>query len=138
MFTFGRDHEKKCAVNYLRDTDESRRITDVVDAVHDVIEGKITSDSIRPILIGAFSDGGSGVWEQCGSWIIKLAAEHPGLHLLWHELSKSPDHKVRFRVACFIDKLPRSLALELGEQLKDDRHKKTREMARSRLDEFGT
>jgi hypothetical protein len=78
-------------------------------------------------------------WIGCiGSWLLKLAVEHPELKSVWHELSNSLNGKVRFRVACFINELPRPLANEIGNQLKDDRHKKTREMAQARLEEIGT
>jgi hypothetical protein len=136
MFTFGREHERECAVRYLRDKDDAHLITSVVDAVHDVLEGKSPPESVRPLAIRAFSDGGSGVWEQTGSWLRNIAAKYPDLSTVWLELSNSPDGKVRFRVACFINELPKELAMEIGDRLKDDRHKKTREMAIARLDEI--
>jgi hypothetical protein len=136
MFTFGREHELECAVRDLRDANQAHMITNVVDAVHDILEGKSTPESVRSIAIRAFTDGGSGVWEQTGSWLRKLTAEYPELESVWHELSNSPDGNTRFRVACFINELPRALATEIGVRLTDDRHKKTREMALARLDEI--
>lgn len=56
---------------------------------------------------------------------------------MWRELAEVSVGKVRFRVACFINELPRPITLDLGELLKDDRHKKAREMARFRLREIG-
>jgi hypothetical protein len=137
MFTFGRDHERECAVRYLRDADEAQLIVSVVDVVHDVLEGKVDPEAVRPVVIRAFSDGGLGVWEQTGSWLRKLVNDYPQLEAVWLELSTSPEGKVRFRVACFLNELPRSLAVKIGSTLKDDRHKKTREMAQTRLEEIG-
>jgi hypothetical protein len=135
MFTFGREHERECAVRYLRDPNQAHLITSVVDAVHDVLEGKSTPDSVRPLAIRAFTEGGSGVWEQTGSWLRKLAAKYPELDSVWRDLSHSPDGNTRFRVACFLNELPTELATEIGARLKDDRHEKTREMTQARLDE---
>ena len=138
VFTFGREHERNCAVRYLRNADDAQLIINVVDAVHDILEGKVTPDSFGPAATLAFSNGGSGVWEQTGSWLRKLAARHPELESVWHELSQHSNGKVRFRVACFLNELPKALAIELGAKLKDDRNKKTREMTQARLDEIGT
>ena len=137
MFTFGREHERNCAVRNLRKPDDVQLITNVVDGVHDVLEGNVSPDAIRPVILLAFSLGGSGVWEQAGSWLRKLAAKYPELESVWTELATNSEGKVRFRVACFIDELPRALALEIGSKLKDDRHKRTREMAQGRLSEIG-
>lgn len=137
MFTFGRDHERNCAIRNLRRPAEADRILGVVDAVHDVIDGAATIDSVRPIFVRSFSEGGSGVWEQTGSWLLKLSADQPTLSSVWYDLANSPDGKVRFRVACFLNDLPRPIALEIGEQLRTDRSKKTREMAVARLEEIG-
>ena len=137
MFTFGRDHERRCALQYLHNPNDAPLITDVIDAVHDVLDGKASLTSIRPIITRAFSEGGSGVWEQTGSWLRNLAYEYPELASLWNELSTNSDGKVRFRVACCMRDIPQPLALEIGSRLKEDRHKKTREMAQSRLDEVG-
>jgi hypothetical protein len=60
MFTFGREHEKKCS--------ESRTaplLLAVVDAVHDLIEGKGTKEALK-ITRKAFIEGGSGT---DGIWI---------------------------------------------------------------------
>jgi hypothetical protein len=55
MFTFGREHGKKCS--------ESRTVPlllAVVDAVHDLIEGKGTEEALKRSLRKAFIEGGSG------------------------------------------------------------------------------
>lgn len=138
VFTFGRDHEKKCAAAKLRKPDQAAMLVGVVDAVHDLLEGKSSLDSIRPTLTDAFISGGTGVWESTGSWMRQILSEHPAFAAAWRDLASHSEGQVRYRVACFINDLPRPLALELGNQLKVDRHKKTREMAQARLEEIGT
>ena len=102
MFTFGRDHEKKLAVRNLRNPDDVQRATEVVDAVHNLIERKVSADSIRPIFVRAFSEGGSGVWEQTGSWLCKLSAESPELLPLWHECHRVRTAAVLFESRAFL------------------------------------
>lgn len=138
MFTFGRQHEKACAVRYLRDPQQAELIESVIDAVHDLLEGAATVDTIRPMLLRGLISGGSGVWEQTGSWTRKLIAEQPHLESVWTELAAHADWKVRFRVACFINDMPATLAQDIGAQLVNDRSKKVREMAEARLEEIGS
>jgi len=89
VFTFGRDHEKRCAVRYLRKSSDCALVLAVVDAVHDVIERKVIPSSSHPVLVQAFSNGGSGVWEQTGSWLCKLCVEDSDFQSVWHQLAKS-------------------------------------------------
>lgn len=135
MFTFGRERERQCAVGYVRDASQHDMILGVVDAVHDFLEEKKTEAELSPILKCAFQQGGSGVWEQSGKWIRKLSHEYPVFLTLWSELAEYSDWKVRFRVACFLDEIPKELALELGARLTTDKSKKVREMALGRLEE---
>lgn len=137
MFTFGRERERQCAVGYVRDASQHDSILAVVDAVHDLLENKITEDESSVILTDAILHGGSGVWEQTGTWIRKLSQEYPGISKLWTSLADHPEWKVRFRVACFLNDMPRDLALELGSKLEEDKSKKVREMALARLEEIG-
>ena len=136
MFTFGREHEKKCASHYLRDKQEVALIEGVVDAVHDVLDGTRTIGDFRSSFSRAFSEGGSGVWEQAASWMAKLAREHPELLSEWQSLASHKDATVRFRVACCLNDIPRGFAMEIGEQLLADRGRKVREMAAARLEEI--
>jgi len=136
MFTFGREHEKRCAAHYLRDPSQIGLIADVVDAVHDVLEGKCRVDDVRQTCSRAFCDGGSGVWEQTALWMTKLDREHPLLLSDWRTLAANKKATVRFRVACCLNDMPQSLAKEIGELLANDRSKKVREMAVGRLEEI--
>ena len=136
MFTFGREHEKKCALRYLRDERQVALIEGVIDAVHDVLDGTRAIGDFRNSFSKAFSEGGSGVWEQAASWMTKLAREHTELLSEWRSLASHKNSTVRFRVACCLDSMPHGFAMEIGEQLVADRGRKVREMAAARLEEI--
>jgi len=133
MFTFGRQREKECALRYLKEPKQAHLIEAVVDAVHDLLEGRMSPDAIRAVLSRAFVEGGTGVWEQTGSWLQKLIGDQPTLESLWSEFASHPESKVRFRAACFINEMSPTLAREIGSRLSLDRSKKVREMAEARL-----
>jgi hypothetical protein len=134
MFTFGRDHEKKCAIAKCRNPDQAAILAGVVDAVHDLLDGKSSLETIRPVLIDAIAKGGSGVWESTGNWMLKIANDHPEFATIWRDLALDPDWQARFRVACFLNDIPQPLATEIGANLKTDRSQKVREMAIARLE----
>ena len=138
MFTFGRKREKECALRYLNDLSQFELIEAVVDGVHDLIEGRIEDDTLRPIISRAFIEGGSGVWEQTGSWLRKLVAEYPQFEALWREFSDHSNWKVRFRTACFLNEMSTIIATSIGDRLKQDRSKKVREMAVARMEEINS
>ena len=60
MFTFGREHEKKCEPRYVRNPEQVPLLLAVVDGVHDLIEGKGTEEPLKKSLRKAFIEGGSG------------------------------------------------------------------------------
>ncbi len=133
MFTFGREHEKVCAANYLRDQRELSKIHEVIDVAHDLLEGNLPESEIRPILVKAFSEGGSGVWEQTAKWIRNLIRDYPSLATIWDELAEHPDWKVRWRTACVLDWMPIEVARRIGPLLASDKSKKVRQYAEDRL-----
>jgi len=137
MFTFGPQRGKESALHYLKDPRQAQLIEAVVDVVHDLLEGRTSADSIRTVLARAFVEGGTGVWEQAGSWLRKLIPEWPTLETLWSELADHSELKVRFRTACFINEMPPTLAREIGSRLSLDRSRKVRGMAEARLRELG-
>jgi hypothetical protein len=138
MFTFGRQREEECALDNLRNPQQSHLIEAVVDAIHDLIEGRTSPDAMRPVLLRAFVEGGTGVWEQTGSWLQKLKVDQPTLVSLWSELASHSELKVRFRTACFINEMSPTLAREIGSRLSLDPSKKVREMALARMEEIGS
>lgn len=132
MFTFGREHERKCAVAYVRNPAQAELILQVVDAVHDFLEGKAPKEPLSQTIRTAFVDGGSGVWEQAGSWLRKLCSECPQLGELWIEFAQSQNLNVRFRVACSLDDIPNSIISRVTSILLADKSKKVAAMARER------
>jgi len=137
LFTFGREHERKCAVAYVRNPAQAALIVRVVDAVHDVLEGTASEVELAQALRVAFVEGGSGVWEQAGSWLRKSAADHPPLDALWLELSRSPDAAVRFRVACSLGDMPAAVRPHVASILLADKSRKVVAMARERTGSTG-
>ena len=136
MFTFGRQREKECAAYYLCNPDQLSLIEGVVDAVHDVIEGKGELDDFRTAFERAFVDGGSGVWEQTATWMTRLSLEHRELLKEWRRLSTHTKAEVRFRVACCINDMPLEIAVELAEVFSNDRSRKVRKMSAARMEEL--
>jgi hypothetical protein len=129
VFTFGRQHEKACAIGYVRDPSELPFVEQLIDAVHDLLEGASQPVAVMRLLEHGLAAGGSGVWEQTGVWLRKLANEYPELLGLWDELSNHRSATVRFRVAAHLSDMPPSLAARLGERLVADRSAKVRQKA---------
>jgi hypothetical protein len=117
MFTFGREHEKKCALAYIHDPRQAFLLLAVVDAVHDLIEGKKTAAATLDVFRRAFVEGKSGIWESTGTWIRKTAGDYPELISLWEEFASHTQWKVRFRAACFLEDMPSDFLENLGKQL---------------------
>ena len=78
VFTFGREHEQECARRNVRNPAQSGLVTELIDAVHDLLEAKASDERVRSAVRAAFVEGGSGVWDQAGSWLRKLCQEYPG------------------------------------------------------------
>ena len=138
MFTFGREHEKKCAVAYLRNPQQAALISDVIDSVHDLLDGTACIDKLADTIRIAFVEGGSGVWEKAGSWLRKTSAHYPSLVALWDELATHTKAEVRFRVACFLDQLPAGVFETLSHRLAMDRSKRVSSMANARIEEVAS
>jgi hypothetical protein len=138
MFTFGRDHERNCAVANVGDPQQAHLISQVIDAVHDYLETNEGAAEVSRTIVQGFVEGGSGVWEQAGSWLRRLGNKSGEFESVWRDLSNHPSGKVRFRVACFLNDMPPTLAAEIGGKLQTDKHKQTREMAKARCDERGS
>ena len=135
IFTFGREHERKCEARYVRDKRQIPMLLAVVDAVHDLIEGHGTVEALEGHLRVAFVSGGSGVWNNAEKWLRKCSSEYPSLLGLWPEFAASPDSKVRFKVACVLDRVPSSIFNQLAPILSSDKSKKVAAMAVARIEE---
>lgn len=135
LFTFGREHEKKCATEHLRNAFKVKVASTLIDAIHDLIEGIGSKDKVHDAIRIAFAEGGSGVWESTGSWLRKLGAEYPDIRGLWVELAQHPRAMVRFRIACFLDVMPTKEFTVAAKLLSADKSKKVTNMADSRIEE---
>lgn len=126
MFTIGREREKSHAEERIKKAEDVALIYTVIDAVHDVLDGRVSVDGAIPIFTRAFIDGGSGVWEQTGVWARKLAAEHPAIAAFWAPMAQHDSAKIRFRVAAFLDDMPQPVRAELFPLLLNDSSAKVR------------
>lgn len=133
MFTFGREHERKCAVAHVRSPAQAALILAVVDAVHDLLESGNGPDALAQALSAAFTEGGSGVWEGAASWLRKSCVDYPELGRLWLALARHPKSEVRFRIACCLDDMPAALQPEVAALLLADKSRKVSAMARARM-----
>jgi hypothetical protein len=132
MFTFGRDHEKTCEARYVRDPAQLPLLMAVVDAVHDLIEGKTDEASVMSAIRSAFCEGGAGVWECAGKWLRKTGQAYPSVIVLWQALASHEKAEIRFRVACFLDQMPPEVFAVLSPALAADRSKRVARMASAR------
>lgn len=106
MLTIGREREKRHAEGFITKPADVLLIHRVIDAVHDVVEGSIPPHVAIPVLTHAFVMGGTGVWEQTGSWIRKLTSEHSEFGSVWEAMAEHSSARIRFRVAAFLDDMP--------------------------------
>ncbi len=134
MFTFGRDHEVKHVIKCFGEGEKSALLVAVVNATHDLIEGRISVDRATEVTLNAFVDGKSGTWEKSGGWLLKINADYPSSVKAWRELAVHPSATVRFRVAAFLIDFPSGLRGELYEILKADKSKKVRDHAEGKWD----
>lgn len=135
IFTFGREHERKCEARYVRDKSQTPMLMAVVDAVHDLIDGQGTTEALQEHLRTAFVSGGSGVWENAEKWLRKCSHDYPQILGLWPEFAANNDARVRFRVACVLNLLPRHIFNDISPRLAADRSKKVAAMATARIEE---
>jgi len=114
MFTIGRQREKQHAAKFARNDADKLLVERVIDAAHDLMEGIASPDTIAPVLAEAFVIGGSGAWEQVGSWLHQLAHEHPALSKIWVQLAPHRSAKIRFRVSACLNEMPADIRLQLA------------------------
>lgn len=134
MFTFGRDHEAKHVLRSFGDEEKASMLVAVVNATHDLIEGKIDVAAAVAVIKSAFIEGKSGVWEKTGGWLLKINNDYPESTDTWRELSQHKSATVRFRVASFIIDFPADLRSELYEVLTADKSKKVKDHADGKWD----
>jgi hypothetical protein len=137
MFTFGREHERKCEARYVRQPTQIPLLMSVVDAVHDLIEGGGSEENLTATIRTTFVEGGSGVWENAGRWLRKSAQDYPNVLVLWSEFATHSNVEVRFRTACMLNDMPANVFSAVAPLLRLDRSKKVARMAGSRISERG-
>jgi hypothetical protein len=126
MFTIGRDREKEHSNRYLSNAAYRPYIHRVIDAVHDCLEGSYDPNEVRRAFTEAFNDGGSGVWEQTGSWLAKLTREFPEFSDICRDLSQNKDSKLRFRAAAFLENIPEEYFWDMLQAFSIDKSKSIR------------
>ena len=124
MFTFGREHELKCARADFKSDSDAELMLSVVNTIHDLIEENINFNEAEVILKKGFIEGNRATWDKTGSWLLKMAKDYPDTEAIWFELAKNPKAEVRFRVACHIGDFPKNYNKKIYEVLKEDRSKK--------------
>jgi hypothetical protein len=136
MFTLGRQREKEHSHQYLKSQDEAWRIDAVIDAVHDLLDGTSSVEAVTSAFVEAFTNGGSGAWEQAGSWLGKVSQSHSFLAELWRQFSRHPSARVRFRAAAFLNEMPDAIFAESFPALLTDASARVRSKTAS--DQFGS
>jgi hypothetical protein len=127
MFTFGREHEKKCAASYFRPSADPGALLALIDAVHDLAEGRVDVDHVHALLVECVVTGGVRTWEGAGYWLGKAQEDFPALTAAWTELAAHPQAEVRWRLACLLDRVPAAQRATLTAQLLADRSARVRD-----------
>ena len=126
MFTFGRDNEIKTALRRHGGPDRASQIVDIVNAVHDLQEGKGSVERVEATILSALIEGRRDIWGAAGTWLLKMQVDFPACRRVWLELATHESAEVRFRVACHLTDFPRDLQGEIYAILKNDKSKRVR------------
>lgn len=129
MFTFGREHELKCARAAFKSDSDADLMLEVVNTIHDLLENKIDFKSAEIVLKKGVIEGNRATWDKIGSWLLKMSKDFPEIENTWKELAKNPKAEVRFRVACHIGSFPTKYQGELYALLTADKSKKVKNQA---------
>lgn len=108
----------------------------MIDAAHDLLDGIRSAEAVAPTFVEAFTSGGSGVWEQTGSWLGRVSQRHSPLAELWQEFCRHPSAKVRLRAAAFLNEMPDAIFAECFRALLTDASPRVRSKTAS--DRFGS
>jgi hypothetical protein len=135
MFTFGREHEKKCGASYFRAPADPRRLLALIDAVHDLAEGHGDVAAVRALLVDCLVGGGVRTWEGGGYWLEKAQGDFPALLDVWTDLARHRSAEVRWRIACLLDRMPPALRADVTSMLCADVSRRVRTMAAARARE---
>lgn len=134
MFTFGREHEIKHAVQRHTKEGELQIVVDIINAIHDFKEGVVSIETVIKFVSKGLTEGGAGTWEASGSWLCKLNHAYPVTECAWIELASHSAAAVRLRVACHLIDMPEPLATRLHSVLVQDRSARVRAHAEENWD----
>lgn len=129
MFTFGREHELKCARDAFKSDNDAELMLQVVNAIHDLLDKKIDFTEAEIVLKKGIVEGNRATWDKTGSWLLKMSKDFPETEDTWKELAKHPKTEVRYRVACHIGDFPSKYHGELYATLTADKSKKVKNQA---------
>jgi hypothetical protein len=136
MFTFGREHELSCARKAFKSDSDAELMLTVVNAVHDLLEGKIEFSEAEKALKMGIVEGNRATWDKTGSWLLKMSKDYPETEGTWKYLATHPKAEVRYRVACHVGDFPDKYQEGLYNILINDKSKKVRSQADGKWDYF--
>jgi hypothetical protein len=134
MFTFGRRKEIEVVLQRHGGKEKAELIVDVVNSVHDMLEGKTELEHVLAVIEKAIVEGKRDIWDAAGTWLLKMHKSFPKTKLAWVNLSKHRTSEVRYRVASHIIEMPSDIREEIYNILKNDQSKKVREHAEAKWD----
>ncbi len=129
MFTFGREHELKCARAAFKSDNDAELMLQVVNSIHDLLDKKIKYADAELILKMGITEGNRATWDGTGSWLLKMSKDFPETENTWKELAEHPKAEVRYRVACHIGLFPSKYQEDLYATLTADKSKRVKNQA---------
>ncbi|TWU05426.1 hypothetical protein [Allorhodopirellula heiligendammensis] len=126
VFVFSREREKEYAGRFIKDATQLAMIHDVIDNAYDLADGETTVDAASVCIENALLQGGGGVWEQAGSWLVKLSSKHSILDPIWSTLATNPKSTIRFRAAAHVVDMSPDARATILPILLSDRSRKVR------------
>lgn len=134
MFTFGREKEIEVVHRRHGGDRDATQIIAVVNAIHDLLEGKLDIVEVEKAIKTAITEGRRDIWDAAGTWLLKSHKTYPSTKKVWGELAEHPKAEVRFRVASHIIDMPSDIRQEVYQTLRYDKSKKVKEHAEGKWD----
>jgi hypothetical protein len=108
----------------------------VIDAAHDLIDGKPGVAKFLEFARHAMIKGNSTVWQNTSDWIRKTGNRTPEVRVVWDELAGHASWQVRWRIACCLYSwgIEERQSDRLFANLRNDKSEKVRRYAVSRYE----